>query len=147
MTEQAKKPATPIIEGEIVRSKTDASLDESPLSEAASAGKPKEEIISPEGSPGEERISIVKPEDFSLEGFRSTKPANLSNVATLQAGLPHHNMAAAKDFVRLHAHRFVHGCVRAGRIPPARTYDPVVARRFWLETSVRHWRRCVDCRL
>jgi hypothetical protein len=96
------KPAVPMVEGEIVHSKTDAPLNEVPSSETASVGRPKEEIIPPEGSPDEERISIVKPEDFSLEGFRSTKPASLSIVATLQAGLPHHNMAAAKDFVRLH---------------------------------------------
>jgi hypothetical protein len=53
-------------------------------------------------APSEEPISIVKPEEFSLESFRSTKPSGLSNVATLLAGLPHHKISAAKDFVRLH---------------------------------------------
>ena len=64
--------------------------------------KPKDEIIPPESTPPEEPVSIVKPEGFSLESFRSKKLAGLSNVETLLAGLPHHNMSAAKDFVRLH---------------------------------------------
>jgi hypothetical protein len=56
----------------------------------------------PELKPTEEPTSIAKPEGFSLEAFRSTRPATAANVATLLTALPHHNMAAAKDFVRLH---------------------------------------------
>jgi hypothetical protein len=66
------------------------------------AGKPKEEIIQPGTSSSEEPSSIIKPEGFSLAAFRSTKPAQVSNVATLLTGLPHHSMADAKDFVMLH---------------------------------------------
>lgn len=101
MIEQSKKPAAPLIEGEVVWSKTSAGADPNASSESAT-GKPKEEIIPPEATPAEERASIIMPEDFSLENFRSTKPAGLSNVATLLAGLPHHPISAAKDFVRLH---------------------------------------------
>jgi hypothetical protein len=49
---------------------------------AAASGKPKEETVSPETTPPEEQISTIKPEGFSLKGFRSTKPAEISNVAT-----------------------------------------------------------------
>ena len=44
--------------------------------------KPKEETVSPETTPPQEQMSIIKPESFSLKGFRSTKPAEISNVAT-----------------------------------------------------------------
>jgi hypothetical protein len=64
--------------------------------------KPKEETVSPETTPPQEQMSIIKPESFSLKGFRSTKPAEISNVATLLTGLPHHSLSDAKDFVRLH---------------------------------------------
>jgi hypothetical protein len=68
--------------------------------EADPGPKPKEETIPPETTPP--KGSIMKPEGFSLEGFRSTKPAEISNVATLLTGLPHHSISEAKDFVRLH---------------------------------------------
>jgi hypothetical protein len=47
-------------------------------------------------------VTITKPSGFSLDRFRSTRAAALANVETLLPGLPHHNIAAAKDFVRLH---------------------------------------------
>jgi hypothetical protein len=50
----------------------------------------------------EEPMSIAKPSGFSLDSFKSKRGAALANVETLLPGLPHHNMAAAKDFVRLH---------------------------------------------
>jgi hypothetical protein len=49
-----------------------------------------------------EAVSIVKPSTFSLEKFKSKRAATVANVETLQTGLPHHNIAHAKDFVRLH---------------------------------------------
>jgi hypothetical protein len=55
--------------------------------------------------PAEEKaevVSIAKPSTFSLEKFKSKRAAAVANVETLQTGLPHHNIAQAKDFVRLH---------------------------------------------
>jgi hypothetical protein len=50
----------------------------------------------------EEAMSIAKPSGFSLDRFKSKRAAALANVETLLPGLPHHNIAGAKDFVRLH---------------------------------------------
>jgi hypothetical protein len=48
-------------------------------------------------------MSIAKPDaDFSLNKFKSKHAAAVANVETLQTGLPHHTIAQAKDFVRLH---------------------------------------------
>jgi hypothetical protein len=45
---------------------------------------------------------IAKPEKFSLSKFKSSRVATVANVTTLQSALPVHNLAQAKDFVRLH---------------------------------------------
>ena len=45
---------------------------------------------------------IAKPSAFSLDKFKSKRAAAIANVETLQTALPHHNISAAKDFVRLH---------------------------------------------
>ena len=46
---------------------------------------------------------IAKPSGgFSLDKFKTKHAAAIANVGTLQDALPHHNIAAAKDFVRLH---------------------------------------------
>jgi hypothetical protein len=50
----------------------------------------------------EEAMSIAKPSGFSLDDFKSNHAAALANVETLLPGLPHHSIAQAKDFVRLH---------------------------------------------
>jgi hypothetical protein len=47
-------------------------------------------------------ISIAKPKDKSLDKFKSKKAAALANVETLPTDLKIHNIAAAKDYVRLH---------------------------------------------
>jgi hypothetical protein len=47
-------------------------------------------------------LSIPKPSGFSLDKFKSKHPAAVAGVETLSTGLPHHKIAAAKDFVRLH---------------------------------------------
>jgi hypothetical protein len=52
--------------------------------------------------PAEAAISITKPSTFDLEKFKSKRAAAVASVETLQTALPHHNIAAAKDFVRLH---------------------------------------------
>jgi hypothetical protein len=49
-----------------------------------------------------EAISIAKPGAFSLDKFKSKRAAAVAGVQTLLTALPHHNIAAAKDFVRLH---------------------------------------------
>ena len=50
----------------------------------------------------EEAISIAKPSAFDLNKFKSKRAAAVANVETLQTALPHHNIAQAKDFVRIH---------------------------------------------
>jgi hypothetical protein len=51
----------------------------------------------------EEVTPIAKPDTgFSLDKFKSKHPASVANVETLQTALPHHTIAQAKDFVRLH---------------------------------------------
>ncbi len=47
-------------------------------------------------------LSIAKPEGFDLDKFKSKRAAAAANVETLQTALPHHSIAQAKDFVRLH---------------------------------------------
>lgn len=50
----------------------------------------------------EEAVPITKPSAFSLDKFKTKRAAAVANVETLQTGLPHYKLAAAKDFVRLH---------------------------------------------
>jgi hypothetical protein len=45
---------------------------------------------------------IAKPAGFDLDRFKSKRAAALANVDTLLPGLPHHSIAQANDFVRLH---------------------------------------------
>ena len=48
-------------------------------------------------------LAIAKPSGgFDLSKFKSKLAATVANVETLTAALPVHNMAAAKDLVRLH---------------------------------------------
>ena len=53
-------------------------------------------------SGGDEQVSIPKPGAFDLNKFKSKHSAAVANVDTLLESLPHHNIAQAKDFVRLH---------------------------------------------
>lgn len=46
--------------------------------------------------------AIPKPRGSTLDRFKSKKSAAIANVGTLQGALPHHPIAQAKDFVRLH---------------------------------------------
>jgi hypothetical protein len=63
-----------------------------PAEQAPSNGPPTED----------EAMSISKPSAFSLDKFKSKHAAALANVETLLTALPHHSIAQAKDFVRLH---------------------------------------------
>ena len=47
-------------------------------------------------------LSIAKPSAFNLDKFKSKRGAAVANVETALEALPHHNIAAAKDFARLH---------------------------------------------
>jgi hypothetical protein len=50
-----------------------------------------------------EPLSISMPEaGFSLDRFKSKRASVLAGVRTLLPGLPHHRIADAKDYVRLH---------------------------------------------
>jgi hypothetical protein len=53
-------------------------------------------------SENEASISIAKPDGLSLDKFRSKRAPTLAGVETLLMALPHYNMSAAKDWVRLH---------------------------------------------
>jgi hypothetical protein len=46
---------------------------------------------------------IAKPSGFSLDKFKSKRAATIAGVETLLTALPHHSLAHAKDFVRLHS--------------------------------------------
>jgi hypothetical protein len=53
--------------------------------------------------PAEAASSIARPTTtFDLEKFKSKRPAAVASLETLPTALPYHNIAAAKDFVRLH---------------------------------------------
>lgn len=56
------------------------------------------------GNPKEDKVVefIPKPSTFSLDKFRSKRAAAVANVDTMPGALPHHSIAQAKDFVRLH---------------------------------------------
>jgi hypothetical protein len=56
----------------------------------------------------EPEMSIAKPGAFDLNKFKSKRAAALANVETLQTALPHHSIAQAKDFVRLHPNEETH---------------------------------------
>ena len=62
--------------------------------------EPVEKIEAPTSE--ENSVPIVKPDEFNLDKFKAKRTATVANVETLQSPLPVHNMAAAKDFVRLH---------------------------------------------
>jgi hypothetical protein len=49
-----------------------------------------------------ELLLIPKPSKFDLNKFKSKRAPAAAGVETLQTALPHHSIAQAKDFVRLH---------------------------------------------
>lgn len=61
--------------------------------------KADEKIETP--TPEENSVPIAKPGEFDLD-VKAKRTATVANVETLQSPLPVHNLAAAKDFVRLH---------------------------------------------
>jgi hypothetical protein len=63
---------------------------------------------SPEQIGPTESVSISKPRTFDLDKFKSKRAAAVASVETLQTALPHHSIAQAKDFVRLHPNEETH---------------------------------------
>jgi hypothetical protein len=61
-------------------------------------------MTNPKLNPTEDKnvVPIAKPSAFSLDKFKSKRAAAVANVGTLQGALPHHPIAQARDFVRLH---------------------------------------------
>lgn len=58
---------------------------------------------------GERAIPIAKPdEEFDISRFKSKRAKQASGVGTLQMALPHHKIAGAKDFARLHPNEDTH---------------------------------------
>ena len=47
-------------------------------------------------------MSIAKPGAFNLDLFKTKSSPTIAGVATLLTALPHHSIAQANDFVRLH---------------------------------------------
>jgi len=62
----------------------------------------------PEPAAEGEELSIAKPSTFDLNKFVSKRSAAVASVETLQTALPHHRIAQAKDFVRLHPNEDTH---------------------------------------
>src|SRR6516225_7418400 len=62
----------------------------------------KPELVPTDKPTTEATDSIAKPEGFDLDRFKSKRAAAMANVETLPNALPHHSIAQAKDFVRLH---------------------------------------------
>ena len=57
---------------------------------------------------GESAIPITKPDGFDINRFKSKRGKQGADVETLQMALPHHKIADAKDFVRLHPNELTH---------------------------------------
>src|SRR5215471_12530277 len=68
------------------------------MSSSDNPSKPGPRLVTPDTD-----VAIPKPpEEFSLERFRSKRDPSIGSVETLLTALPHHPIAQAKDFVRLH---------------------------------------------
>jgi hypothetical protein len=68
----------------------------------------KSPAVSAESDPAEPAMSIAKPTAFDLDKFKSKRAATVAGVETLQTALPHHKIAQAEDFVRLHPNENTH---------------------------------------
>jgi hypothetical protein len=56
----------------------------------------------------DEPLSIKKPGEFKLDAFKSTHDPSIANVETLITALPHHKIAEARDWTRLHPNEATH---------------------------------------
>src|SRR6516165_3738327 len=80
----------------------DTAQQESDLTNASPELDGENSKSSPDQIDPTEAISIPKPSAFDLDKFKSKRDAAVAGVETLLTALPHHNVAQAKDFVRLH---------------------------------------------
>ena len=93
---------------------------------------------------------IAKPEaGFSLAKFESKHSAAAANVETLQMGLPHHTIAQAKDFVRLHPSEetywspelcFVNVPIKGQRRDTLHLITDDLAAEYLSSGQLQHWR-------
>jgi hypothetical protein len=58
--------------------------------------------VTSEGNNNSDVAPIAKPGKFSLDKFKTKLASTIANVESLLTALPHHKIADAKDFVRLH---------------------------------------------
>jgi hypothetical protein len=63
---------------------------------------PNKPVIVPPPSDDDAPLSIAKPDEFSLDKFKSKRDPTLAGVETLLTALPHHSLAQANDWARLH---------------------------------------------
>jgi hypothetical protein len=84
-------------------------------------------------------LTITKPGEFNLEKFKSKRSPNLAGVETLLTALPHHSLAAAKDWVRLHPNEaeywspefcFVHVPIKGQKRETLHLIDEELALRY-----------------
>jgi hypothetical protein len=84
-------------------------------------------------------LTITKPGEFNLEKFKSKRTPNLAGVETLLTALPHHSLAAAKDWVRLHPNEaeywspafcFVHVPIKGQKRETLHLIDEELALRY-----------------
>jgi len=69
------------------------------MGDETTSSKPGPRLVQPDDD-----VAIKKPEEeFDLERFRAKRDPSIGSVATLLTALPHHPIAQAKDFVRLHS--------------------------------------------
>jgi hypothetical protein len=76
----------------VIDQKHEDSVTSQPSSASPHSGQPDEAV----------KVAIAKPTAFSLDKFKSTCGPTIAGVETLLMALPYHNIAGAKDFVRLH---------------------------------------------
>jgi hypothetical protein len=79
---------------------TDKDTPEPPVIETGS--NPEAPEMQAPMAPEAQAMSIAKPSAFNLDKFKSKRGATVANVETALEALPHHSMAAAKDFVLFH---------------------------------------------
>src|SRR5262249_9970548 len=94
-------------------------------------------------------MSVPKPGKFSLNKFKSKSEPTVANVETLLTGLPHHSIAQAKDFVRLHPNEqehwseelcFVNVPIKGQKHDTLHLIDEVLAERYLPSARILRFR-------
>jgi hypothetical protein len=106
----------------------------------------------PEPAAEGEGFSIAKPSAFDLNKFVSKRSAAVASVETLQTALPHHNIAEAKDFVRLHSNEetnwspelcFVNVPIKGQKRDMLHLIEEGLATRYLPSARILHFRLAV----